>query len=92
MKQQYHILSEDSSRTLTPRFEQYALLVIKRQCLNDDLDLPFCQVARLQLQVYEAIARHGTSNPRFQGALSQLNAELVDITKVTNRPEQLALM
>ncbi|XP_038049552.1 nuclear pore complex protein Nup155-like isoform X2 [Patiria miniata] len=40
------------------------------------------EVARLQLQVYEAIARHSTANPRFKAALIKLNAELVDITKL----------
>ncbi|XP_022087297.1 nuclear pore complex protein Nup155-like [Acanthaster planci] len=40
------------------------------------------EVARLQLQVYEAIARHSTAHPRFQEALSKLNVELVDITKL----------
>ncbi|XP_019645345.1 PREDICTED: nuclear pore complex protein Nup155-like isoform X1 [Branchiostoma belcheri] len=40
------------------------------------------EVARLQVQVCEALARSGTRLPRAQEALGQLNAELVDITRL----------
>ena len=38
------------------------------------------QVARLQLQIFEALSRKDHSDPAIQEALSRLNAELMDIT------------
>ena len=39
-------------------------------------------MANLQLQVYESIARFSTADPRYQEALSKLNVELQDVSKV----------
>ncbi|XP_071953322.1 nuclear pore complex protein Nup155-like [Antedon mediterranea] len=40
------------------------------------------EVARLQLQVFEAISQFPGQDPRVQEALSQLSAQLMDITKL----------
>ncbi|XP_033636336.1 nuclear pore complex protein Nup155-like [Asterias rubens] len=40
------------------------------------------EVANLQLQVYESIARFSTADPRYQEALSKLNVELQDVSKL----------
>ncbi|XP_070562899.1 nuclear pore complex protein Nup155-like [Ptychodera flava] len=40
------------------------------------------EVARIQLKIFEAISNFHSSQPEIQNALSQLNAELMDITRL----------
>lgn len=43
----------------------------------------YLQVVRIQVQIQETLRRQYSQHPSVQGAISQLDSELMDITKVS---------